>query len=285
MMDLVKSIGEARSKQEEDKIIITEAQKLKLKFKEQSLTEKKMKDLLIRSIYVEMLGHDASFAHIHGINMTQKKTIMSKRIGYLASTLFLDEDNELLILLVATLQRDLESESYLEVLASLQAISRLANSQIMSATYDLVHNLLNHASDFVRKKAVMVMHRFWQINPNGVVDIDKVMKVALCDKVPSVMAASLNYFIDVSRESPKQYKELTSSFVVILKQIIEHKLPRDYDYHRMPAPWIQTKLMEILGNLGKDDKDTSNQIYEVIQMTLKRAEDLAINIGHALVYQ
>jgi AP-4 complex subunit epsilon-1 len=179
MMDLVKSIGEARSKQEEDKIIATEAQKLKAKFKEQSLTEKKMKDLLIRSIYVEMLGHDASFAHIHGINMTQKKNILSKRIGYLASTLFLDEDNELLILLVATLQRDLESDHYLEVLAALQAISRLANSQIMTATYELVKNLLNHQSDFVRKKAVMVMHKFWKINSSGVQDIDKIMKTAL----------------------------------------------------------------------------------------------------------
>lgn len=53
----------------------------------------------------------------------------------------------------------------------------------------------------------------------------------------------------------------------------------------MPAPWIQIKIMEILSHLGKDDEEASNQMYEVIQNTLKRAEDLAINIGHALVYQ
>ena len=34
MMDLVKAIGEARSKQEEDRIIATEANKLKNKFRE-----------------------------------------------------------------------------------------------------------------------------------------------------------------------------------------------------------------------------------------------------------
>jgi len=95
MMELVKAIGEARSKQEEDNIILTQAAKLKNKFREKNLTEKQMKDLLIRSIYVEMLGHDGSFAHIHAINMTQEKSILSKRIGYLASTLFLDDDNDL----------------------------------------------------------------------------------------------------------------------------------------------------------------------------------------------
>jgi len=244
-----------------------------------------MKDLLIRSIYVEMLGHDGSFSHIHAINMAQEKSILSKRIGYLASTLFLDHENDLCILLVATLQRDLESDQYLEVLSSLQAISRLANIQIMTATLAQVHKLLSHPSDFVRKKAVMVMYRFWQINPSGVEDIDKIMKTLLCDKVPSVMSASLNYFHEACKKSPEKYRDLASSFVVILKQVIEHKLPKDYDYHRTPAPWIQTKIMEILAFLGKEDKETSSQIYEVIQMALKRAEDQPINIGHALVYQ
>ena len=90
------------------------------------------------------------------------------------------------------------------------------------------------------------------------------MKTALCDKVPAVMGASLNFFIDAIREDPAKYKDLTSSFVVILKQIIEHKLPKDYDYKSMPAPWLQMKILQILSFLGKDDEEASNHMFKVI---------------------
>jgi AP-4 complex subunit epsilon-1 len=81
-------------------------------------------------------------------------------------------------------------------------------------------------------------------------------KAALCDRDPSVMGASLNYFFDILKTEANRpyFKDLIPSFVVILKQVIDHRLPRDYDYHRMPAPWIQIKILEILGFLGADDQ-------------------------------
>jgi len=103
LLDLVKSIGESRSKQEEDKIITAEAALLKTKFNDKRLTEKKLKELLIRAIYVEMLGHDASFSYIHAVNLAQSKVVMIKRIGYLACSLFLDQNTEFLILMISTI--------------------------------------------------------------------------------------------------------------------------------------------------------------------------------------
>lgn len=73
--------------------------------------------------------------------------------------------------------------------------------------------------------------------------------------------------------------------MLILKQVIEHKLTRDYDYHRMPAPWVQIKILQILAMFGANDLRTSEQIYEVLNMTLKRSDDTGINIGNAVTYQ
>lgn len=123
----MKSIGESRSKQEEDKIITNEATSLKGKFLERNLPEKKMKELLIRAIYVEMLGHDASFSHIHAVNLTQSKNLLVKRIGYLACSLFIDSKSDLIILMIATIQKDLQSKNYLEVMAALNVLSKMCH--------------------------------------------------------------------------------------------------------------------------------------------------------------
>ena len=77
---------------------------------------------------------------------------------------------------------------------------------------------------------------------------------------------------------------LMQTFTIILKQIIDHRLPRDYDYHRIPAPWIQTKILEVLSYLGQNNEATSKQMYEFITTVLKRSDDSASNVGYALVY-
>jgi AP-4 complex subunit epsilon-1 len=60
---------------------------------------------------------------------------------------------------------------------------------------------------------------------------------------------------------------------------------KDFDYHRFPAPWLQIKLLQILTLLGQNDLKVSEQIYEVLSSTLRRADDTTINIGYAVTYQ
>ena len=43
--------------------------------------QKQMKENLMRMVYCEMLGHDASFGFIHAVNYTQKEKLIDKRLG------------------------------------------------------------------------------------------------------------------------------------------------------------------------------------------------------------
>ena len=92
------------------------------------LEKAKLKEYLIRLMYVEMLGHDASFGHIHAVNMTQQTNLVSKHVGYLASAVCLHPGHELTTLIVNTLRRDVASSNHVEVCASLIAIPKLVRS-------------------------------------------------------------------------------------------------------------------------------------------------------------
>eukprot|EP00457_Paulinella_chromatophora_P000644 gb/GEZN01000644.1/.p1 GENE.gb/GEZN01000644.1/~~gb/GEZN01000644.1/.p1 ORF type:complete len:1245 (-),score=250.73 gb/GEZN01000644.1/:124-3858(-) len=283
--DLVKAIGESRSKQEEDRIILREVDVLKGKMATKDTSEKKMKEYLIRMIYVEMLGHDATFGHVYAVNHAQTaKNLLSKRVGYLAVTLTLHPGHDFMYLLVATIQRDLKSDNFVVVSMALGVVCKLVSQETMQPLLPLVMDLLKHSQALVRKKTVMCLHRFLIIDKTCLEQYNEQVRRIICDKDPSVMAASLNLFAELSKDNPVPYKDLIPSFVSILKQVTEARLPRDYDYHRIPAPWVQLKILEILGLLGSADKRNSEGMYSILHEVMKRA-DVGINVGYAIVYE
>eukprot|EP00494_Astrolonche_serrata_P031224 UN31493 len=190
-----------------------------------------------------------------------------------------------MLLLVGGLQTDLKSANILEVATALTVVCKLINKDTVPALLPLVIKLLNHKEANIRKKAVMVLHRVHQLDPEFITEIVDHGKRLLCDKDPAVMGASLHLMaLLVEGDTRRKMKELVPHFVSILKQIIEHRLPKDYDYHRMPAPWMQINLLQILSKLGHADLSASEGMYEVLHETLRRA-DIGINVGYAIIYE
>ncbi|KAG5069555.1 hypothetical protein AAZX31_01G140500 [Glycine max] len=283
-LDLIKSIGEARSKAEEDRIVLREIETLKRLLNDADTPKRKIKEYIIRLLYVEMLGHDASFGYIHAVKMTHHDALLLKRTGYLAVTLFLSDDHDLIILIVNTIQKDLASDNYLVVCAALNAVCRLINEETIPAVLPRVVDLLNHSKDAVRKKAVMSLHRFYLKSPSSVSHLLSNFRKRLCDNDPGVMGASLCPLFNLVSDDVHSYKDLVVSFVNILKQVAEHRLPKTYDYHQMPAPFIQIKLLKILALLGSGDKQASGHMYTVLEDIIRRSDSMT-NIGNAVLYQ
>lgn len=283
-LDLVKSIGEARSKAEEDRIVLREIESLKRRIVEPGIPKRKMKEYIIRLVYVEMLGHDASFGYIHAVKMTHDDNLVLKRTGYLAVTLFLNEDHDLIILIVNTIQKDLKSDNYLVVCAALNAVCKLINEETIPAVLPQVVELLGHSKEAVRKKAIMALHRFYHKSPSSVSHLLSNFRKKLCDSDPGVMGATLCPLFDLITIDANSYKDLVVSFVSILKQVAERRLPKVYDYHQLPAPFIQIRLLKILALLGSGDKQASEHMYTVVGDIFGKC-DSSSNIGNAVLYE
>ncbi|KAF5908276.1 AP-4 complex subunit epsilon-1, partial [Clarias magur] len=281
---LVRSITELTSKNEEERLITKELAAIKEQISSPNTTMRQMRELMVRAMYCEMLGYEASFAHIHAIKLAQQGTVLEKRVGYLAVSLFLNESHELLLLLVNTVLKDLQSTNLIEVCMALTVVSQIFPKDMIPSILPLVEEKLSHQKEIIRRKAVLALYKFYLIAPNQVQHIHGKFRKALCDKDPGVMMCSLHIYLRMIKENPDSYKELTSSFVTILRQVVGGKLPQDFNYHGVPAPWLQIQLLRILSLLGKEDQSMSELMYEVLDESLRRAE-MNHNITYAILYE
>ncbi|XP_010210129.1 PREDICTED: AP-4 complex subunit epsilon-1 [Tinamus guttatus] len=239
---------------------------------------------MVRLIYCEMLGYESSFGYIHAIKLAQQGNLLEKRVGYLAVSLFLHENHELLLLLVNTVVKDLQSTNLVEVCMALTVVSQIFPREMIPAVLPLIEDKLQHSKEIVRRKAVQALYKFYLIAPNQVQHIHDKFRKALCDRDVGVMAASLHIYLQMIKENSSGYKDLAGSFVTILKQVVGGKLPIDFNYHSVPAPWLQIQLLRILGLLGKDDPRTSELMYDVLDESLRRAE-INHNITYAILFE
>lgn len=281
---LIRGITELTSKHEEEKLIQRELASLKEQVSSPNTSMRQMKEAMVRAIYCEMLGYEASFSYIHAIKLAQQGSILDKRVGYLAVSLFLNENHELLLLLVNTVLKDLQSTNLIEVCMALTVVSQMFPKDMIPAILPLVEEKLNHPKEIIRRKAVLALYKFYLIAPNQVQHIHSKFRKALCDKDPGVMFASLHIYLQMIKDNPEGYKDLTASFVTILKQVVSGKLPMDFNYHSVPAPWLQIQLLRILSILGKNDQSTSEVMHDVLDESLKRAE-INHNITYAILFE
>ena len=99
----------------------------------------------------------------------------------------------------------MNSINHLECWAALTALCKLLTADMIPAVLSDVVKLLRHDVELVRKKAVMALHRFHQLDPSSLEGLDDKIRRALCDKDPSVMAASLCILHDMIAANPRQY--------------------------------------------------------------------------------
>jgi AP-4 complex subunit epsilon-1 len=83
--ELVRGIGEAKSKGEEDALIARMVDICRARVKSGRRDTSTSRDFLIYLIYIDMLGHDTTWAHASVIQLCSDKNLPVKKVGSLGS--------------------------------------------------------------------------------------------------------------------------------------------------------------------------------------------------------
>jgi AP-4 complex subunit epsilon-1 len=278
----IRKISEATSKQEEDQLVEEDLKELKVDLTSSTANDEQLlKEYAVRAYYAELLGHSAEFAYIHCINLSCHSKLLFKRTGYLATKLMVNPESELMYLIVSSIQRDLKSPNHLEVAAALTAAAQMLRPELMTVVQGDLPGLMTHEKPLVRRKVVEAMHAFYARSDTAIGDVVS-FRQALCDRDPSVMDAATRLLHDVIQRSPDAHRDLLDSFVMILSQVIERRLPRTYDYHRTPAPWLQIRVIQLLTILIGNDPQRVQKAAHVLEEAMQRADNGKL-IGFAII--
>jgi len=88
------------------------------------------------------------------------------------------------------------------------------------------------------------------------------------------MFGALNILKLLIAKNPGDYKNQTTKLVDVFEKIMDHKFPPEYDYHKVPAPWLQIDILKMLEKLGKNDQANSKIMYDSLDKCMRRCQNI-----------
>lgn len=289
LQELILAIGHSKSREEEEGIMQEELTLLKEDLKATAAPPAAKAELMIRILYLQLLGFDAGFAYISAINLSQHLDQRVKRLGYLVCCSCIAHDSELLTLLVCSLQRDLVSGDPLCMCSALTALTKVSTPTMVHALLDTVVQLLRHSLAVVRSKAAIALRRFMSVDSSLGAAVEPYVNKLLMGEDLTCLMAALHFYEEFFRrtESLQLYRHQVKPLTLIIRSLATKHIPEGYFFYSIPAPWVQIQALRVLSLLGNADPSMCIQIANVLLDVLRRAtaQQPLNNISQAVIYQ
>ncbi|TVY89495.1 AP-2 complex subunit alpha [Lachnellula willkommii] len=230
-------------------------------------------------LYIYILGWNVDFGHLEAVNLISANKYSEKQIGYLAMTLFLHEQHELLHLVVNSIRKDLTDHNELFNCLALHAIANVGSREMGEALSAEVHRLLISPTSkaFVKKKAALTLLRLYRKSPDIVQPQWAERIISLMDDADMGVALSVTSLVmALAQNNPEQYKGSYVKAASRMKRIlVDQEYAQDYLYYKVPCPWIQVKMLRLLQYFPPSE-DT--HVRELIRESLQKILNLALEM-------
>ncbi|PGH11432.1 hypothetical protein AJ80_07110 [Polytolypa hystricis UAMH7299] len=283
LVQFIADLRNARARELEEKRINKELANIRTKFKDGSLNGYQKKKYVCKLLYVYIQGYDVDFGHLEAVNLISATKYSEKQIGYLAVTLFLHEQHELLHLVVNSIRKDLLDHNELNNCLALHAVANVGGREMGEALSVDVHRLLISPTSkaFVKKKAALTLLRLYRKYP-GIVQQEWAERIVslMDDPDMGVTLSVTSLVMALVQDNPEQYKGSYVKAAQRLKRIVvDNDISPDYIYYKVPCPWAQVKLLRLLQYYPpSEDTHVRELIRQSIQQILNAAMDMPKNV-------
>lgn len=173
---------------------------------------------LLKLVYLEMMGHDMTWAAFNVLEVMASSKQMQKRVGYLAAVQTFRPETEVLMLAENLLKKDLTSPSIPTLSLPLVTIPHIVTPSLALSILTELLPRLSHSQPAVRKKTVVSLYRLALVYPETLrVAWPKIKERLLDEKESSsVTHAAVNVVCELGWRRPQDFLSLAPRLFELL---------------------------------------------------------------------
>lgn len=285
-MQYIADLRACRVRELEERRINKEMAHIRQKFKDGQLDGYQKKKYLSKIVFTYILGYQVDIGHMEAVNLVASNKYSEKQIGYLAITLLMHENSDIVRLVVNSIRKDLDEISELNNCLALHAIANIGGVEMAEALAGDVHRLLISPTSrsFVKKKAALTLLRLYRKHPEVIPAEEWALRIIaiMDDDNLGVALAVTSLVMTMAQDHPEAFASSYQKAVQRMHRIVvENDFTAEYVYYKVPIPWLQVKLLRLLQYYPSPDDPTLRKTIEtVLDTIINNSQDSPKNVQH-----
>ena len=279
--DFIISMLETETIEEERVVIANELANMRTYIRE--CPENLKPRLVIKLLYLDMIGENTAWGQMEIVSLMAHDRPSYKRVGYLAAANMLDEDNDRLVLITHTMQKDLTSTNPLIQMLPLILLANIGSPEMCRALVTDVQKCLDSPSLAMQKRAAMAGVRIIRKVPELSDSFRPYVQKLLNHSAHCCVMAGIHLALEMVKcdpTLPKQWKQFSIPFTKILKNLYEVKATQEFQFSIFNDPFLMIKIMKILAVLKNPSDDLDDLLASIVT-----GVDVRRNTGRSILFQ
>ncbi|KAK4044818.1 adaptin N terminal region-domain-containing protein [Parachaetomium inaequale] len=293
LKQFIRNVRAAKTIADERAVIQKESASIRASFREESADHSVRRNNVAKLLYLFTLGERTHFGQIECLKLLASPRFADKRLGHLATSLLLDENQEVLTLVTNSLKNDLSHSNQYVVGLALCTLGNIASVEMSRDLFTEIENLVSTANPYIRRKAALCAMRICRKVPDLQEHFIEKATQLLSDRNHGVLLCGLTLVTSLCEADEDEggeegiidkFRQFVPVLVRTLKGLASSGYAPEHDVTGITDPFLQVKLLRLLRVLARGDAQVTEQINDILAQVATNT-DSSKNVGNSILYE
>ncbi|UNI24456.1 clathrin associated protein complex large subunit [Purpureocillium takamizusanense] len=293
LKQFIRNVRAAKTIADERAVIQKESAAIRASFREESADHGVRRNNVAKLLYLFTLGERTHFGQIECLKLLASPRFADKRLGHLATSLLLDENQEVLTLVTNSLKNDLGHSNQYIVGLALCTLGNIASVEMSRDLFPEIETLISTSNPYIRRKAALCAMRICRKVPDLQEHFLEKAAHLLADRNHGVLLCGLTLVTSLCEADEEEggeegivekFRQFVPGLVKTLKGLSTSGYAPEHDVTGITDPFLQVKILRLLRVLAVGDAHTSEQINDILAQVATNT-DSSKNVGNSILYE